>query len=150
MKEGESNRATGAGLNEFQARRLRVTCQYVDRLLGEIEEVLSVAESKAAFPRYAPDVSPVRRRKMEASISRIRGELIRVVEKQGIASDPPILASRAIRAAISAIDISVEELKPRYMGGYGELPEAAAAELNSIAGGLQSLVAQLAEDLPAE
>jgi hypothetical protein len=150
MNESESNRGAGAGLNEFQARRLRVTCQYVDRLLGEIEEVLSVAESKAAFPRYAADVSPSKRQKIETSISRIRGELIRVVEKQGIGSEPPILASRAIQAAISAIDIAVEELKPRYMSGYGELAETAAAELTNISSSLQTLVAKLTEDLPPE
>jgi hypothetical protein len=60
--------AVGA-LNESQARRLRVTCQYVDRLLGEIEALLNAAGSKAAFPKYIPDVSPADRRTIEDYIA---------------------------------------------------------------------------------
>jgi hypothetical protein len=147
--EAEHPIPDGPGLNEFQARRLRVTCQYVDRLLGEIEEILNIAASKAAFPRYAADVSPARQQMIEGCIPQIRAQLIRVVEEQGIPHEPPILASRAIQAAISAIDIAVEELKPRYMRGYGELPESAAAKLSDIAGSLERLVSQLAENSPA-
>jgi len=69
-------------LNESQARRLRVTCQYVDRLLGEIEALLNAAASKAAFPKYIPDVSPADRRTIEDYIARIRAQLIRVLSGQ--------------------------------------------------------------------
>jgi GTP-binding protein EngB required for normal cell division len=41
------------------------------------------------------------------------------------------------------VDIATEELKPEYMSGYGEVPPAAAVELNGIAGELQGLVRQL-------
>ena len=37
----------------------------------------------------------------------------------------------------------MEELKPQYMRGYGELPEAAATELNGIVGELRGLVSKL-------
>jgi GTP-binding protein EngB required for normal cell division len=131
-------------LNEFQAGRLRVTCQYIDKLLGEVEGILNAAASKAAFPRYSGDIAPAQRRTIEDYISRIRAQLVRVLDGQGIAREKPsIPASRAIHVALGAIDIAVEELKPQYMRGYGDLPEGAVTELNGIVGELRGLVLKL-------
>jgi GTP-binding protein EngB required for normal cell division len=131
-------------LNEFQARRLRVTCQYIDKLLGEIEEILHVTSSRAAFPRFSPDVAPAQGRTIEDYVSRLRAQLVRVLDGQGIPREKPsIPASRAIHVALGTIDIAVEELKPHYMHGYGDLPEAAATELNGIVGELRGLVSKL-------
>jgi hypothetical protein len=120
-----------------------VTCHYIDKLLGEMEETLHVATSNAAFPRFSSDVAPARRQRIENYIARLRAQLVRILDAQRIPREgPPIPASRAIRVALSAIDIAVEELKPRYMTGYGDLPEAAAAELNGIVGELRGLVSE--------
>jgi hypothetical protein len=141
---GSQDTPSAGLLNEFQARRLLVTCQYIDKLLGEVEEILNIAASKAAFPRYSGDVAPAQRRTIEDYISRIRGQLVRVLDGQGIPREQPsIPASRAIHVNLGAVDIAVEELKPQYMRGYGDLPEAAAAELNGIVGELRSLVSKL-------
>lgn len=131
-------------LNDFQARRLRVTCEYIDKLLGEVEEIVHAAASKAAFPRFIPDVAPTQRRTIADYIARLRAQLVRVLDGQGIAREnPSIPASRAIHVALGAVDIAVEELKPHYMRGYGDLPEAAATELNGIVGELSGLVSRL-------
>ncbi|MGB6877333.1 MAG: dynamin family protein [Candidatus Acidiferrales bacterium] len=128
-------------LNPNQANRLRVTCQYIDKLLGEIEGVLNTTTSKAAFPRYSPDIVPAQRRTIEDYIARVRAQLIRVLDGQGIVREKPsIPASRAIHVTLGAIDIAAEELKPGYMRGYGDLPESVATELNGIAGELMSLI----------
>jgi hypothetical protein len=42
-----------AHLNEFQATRLRVTCEYIDKVIGEMEEVLHSDMSKAAFSQVS-------------------------------------------------------------------------------------------------
>jgi GTP-binding protein EngB required for normal cell division len=138
------NMPNEVSLNEFQARRLRVTCQYIDKILGGVEEILNFAASKAAFPRYSDDVAPAQRRTIEDYIARIRGQLVRVLDGQGISREKPFIpASRAIHVALGTIDIAVEELKPQYMRGYGDLPEAAATELNGIVGELRGLVSKL-------
>jgi GTP-binding protein EngB required for normal cell division len=138
------SRAAVPGLNEFQAQRLRVTCQYIDKLLGEIEGILNSAASKAAFPRYCPDVAPSQRRTIEDYIARVRGQLLRVLDGQGIpAGAPSIPASRAIHVNLGAVDIAVEELKPKYMLGYGDVPNAVATELNGIVGELATLIRNL-------
>jgi GTP-binding protein EngB required for normal cell division len=131
-------------LNESQARRLLVSCRYVDQLLSDIEAILNVAASKAAFPKYVADVSPAQRRTIEEYIARIRAQLGRILAGQGIAAGAPgIPAARAVRVALGSIEIAVEELKPKYMRGYGDVPSAVALELNGIVGELEGLVARV-------
>lgn len=138
---GHNSRET---LNPFQANRLRVTCQYIDKLLAEIEEILYSAASKAAFPRYATDILPAQRRTIEGYIARVRAQLVRVLEGQGIAREKSAIpASRAVHVRLGAIDIAVEELKPKYIRGYGEVPETVATELNGIVGELSGLIQRL-------
>ena len=141
----DSQNTPSAGLlNEFQARRLRVTCQYIDQLLSEIGEILHVSSSKAAFPRFLPDIAPAQSRTIEDYLARLRAQLVRVLDGQGIPREKPTVpASRAVHVALGTIDIAIEELKPHYMQGFGDLPEAAATELNGIVGELRSLVSKL-------
>ena len=128
-------------LNPYQANRLRINCQYIDKILGEIEGVLNTTTSKAAFPRYSTDITPAQRRTIEDYIARVRAQLVRVLEGQGIVRErPSIPASRAVHVMLGAIDIAAEELKPKYMRGYGAVPERVATELNGIAGELIGLI----------
>ena len=131
-------------LNSNHERRLSVTCRYIDRLLADMESALNVSASKLAFPQYAPDLTPEQRSVIEDYIQRIRAHLVRVLDGQNIerpAADIPV--SRALHSTLTFVDLAVEELKPRYMGGYGKVPPAAAIELNGIAAELQGLVRQL-------
>ncbi len=128
-------------LNPFQANRLRVTCQYIDKLLGDIENILNATSAKAAFPRYSTDITPAQRRTMEDYIARVRAQLVRVLGGQRIVPEKSsIPATRAVHVILGAIDIAAEELKPKYMKGYGAIPENVATELNGIVGELSSLV----------
>ena len=133
-----------ASLNLYQQRRLRVTCQYIDKTLAEIEGILNAAAMQSAFQKYIPDLQPAERRVIGDYIGRIRARLLRVLQGQGIEPEPPsIPVTRAVHASLTFVDIAAEELKPKYMRGYGEVSETAAAELNGIAGELQGLVQKL-------
>jgi len=131
-------------LNSNHQRRLAVTCRYIDKLLAEMESSLNISASKLAFPQYSADLSPMQRKVIEDYISRIRAQLVRVLDGQGMerpTADIPV--SRSLHANLAFVDIAAEELKPEYMRGYGEVPRQAAIELNGIAGELQGLVRQL-------
>jgi hypothetical protein len=134
MTETKSGAADSGGqLNEYQARRLRVTCQYIDKLLGDIESILNSSASGTAFPRYSADIFPEQRRAIEEYVAGLRAQIVRVLDAQGIArQQAPIPALHAITVALDAIGIEIEELMPEHMRGYGDLPEAAAKELNGI------------------
>ena len=139
MPEGSAN-----SLNSNHERRLSVTCRYIDKLLADMESILSVSSSRVAFPQYLPDLTSAQRRVVEDYIGRIRAQLIRVLDGQNIerpSADIPV--ARSLHSTLTFVDIAVEELKPEYMRGYGEVPPQAAVELNGIAGELQGLVRQL-------
>jgi GTP-binding protein EngB required for normal cell division len=139
MPEGSAN-----SLNSNHERRLSVTCRYIDKLLAEMESILSISSSRLAFPQYIPDLTSAQRRVVEDYIARIRAQLIRVLDGQNIerpSADFPV--GRSLHSTLTFVDIAVEELKPEYMRGYGEVPPRAAVELNGIAGELQGLVRQL-------
>ena len=139
MPEDDAN-----SLNSNHERRLSVTCRYLDKLLADMENELNVSASKLAFPQYIPDIAPAQRRVIEDYIARIRAQLVRVLDGQGIERpSAEIPVSRSLHAVLTFIDIAVEELKPEYMRGYGEVPAAAAVELSGIAGELRGLVSQL-------
>jgi GTP-binding protein EngB required for normal cell division len=142
MSSGDYN--SSASLNENQARRLRVTCEYVDKIIGEIEQVLHSAASKAAFPRYIQDITPTQRRTIEDYLARIRAQLVRVLDGQAIPRPAAwVPASRAVYTGLTTIDIAVEELRPQYMKGYGELAPELGTELEGISGELFGLVERL-------
>lgn len=142
MTSGDYNSA--ASLNEFQAQRLRITCQYIDKVISETEEILNSAASKAAFPRYIQDVTPAQRRTLEDYFERIRAQLARVLDGQGIPRPDALCpTSRAVSTSLTVIDIAAEELRPRYMRGYGEVPPELATELEGISGELRGLVARV-------
>jgi len=131
----------GESFNSNQARRLSVTCRYIDKLLADMENALSVASSTQAFPEYVPDIAPAERDVIEDYTSRIRQQLVRVLESHGVARpEASIPVSRSLHTSLTFIAIAAEELQPRYMRGYGEISPAAGAELDEIAATLLKLV----------
>jgi hypothetical protein len=131
-------------LNGPQQRHLRVSCQYVDNLLSDIESVLHAAASKSPFPRYVVDITAAQSAVIEDHIHRVRSQLIRTLSWQHMEPQPPeIPATRAIMTDLSFVDVAIEELKPGYMLGYGVVPEDAAGELNGVVDELRSLVERM-------
>ncbi len=130
-------------LNSNHERRLSVTCRHIDKLLGEMESALDISASKLVFPQYVLDLRPEQRRVIEDYIGRIRVQLVQVLDRQGIAHPPAdVPVSRTLLSHLTFVDIAAEELRPRYMRGYGEISPDAAAELNRIASDLQQLMRQ--------
>jgi len=142
MSSGDYN--SPSVLNEYQARNLSVTCRYIDKTLGEMEQVLNAAASKAAFPKFVGDVSPAQQRTLEDYFARIRAQLARVLDGQGIPRpEATIPASRAVYTGLLTIEIALEELGPSYMRGYGEVSPELVTELEGICGELRGLVARV-------
>lgn len=130
-------------LNSNHERRLSVTCRHIDKLLGDMETALNVSSSKLAFPQYVLDLGPEQGRVIEDYISRIRTQLAQVLDREGIERPPAdIPVSRCLLSNLTFVDIAAEELRPRYMRGYGAISPEAAAELNKIATDLQQVMRQ--------
>ncbi len=63
---------------------------------------------------------------------------------------PNIPATRAVLTNLAFVDIAIEESKPHYMKGSGEVPEEAIAELNGVVYELRSLLSGMERYLKQE
>ncbi len=143
MVEAKTEMSKSA-LNENQKRHLRTTCQYVDKLLSDIENTINSASSGSPFEKYRDDLTPAQVKVAGDYIARIRAQLLRVLEGQEVElSKDRISARHSIQTALEFVDIAIEELKPKYMRGYGEVPAPVIPELNGLVGELQDLVKKL-------
>ena len=128
-------------LNEHHRRRLLVSCEYVDRLLMDIEAVLDAASSKTPFPRYIQDLTLPEQRLVKSQLAKIRTQLLEFLQSQQIPIPPARISSlHSILTTLGYVDIAVEELKPRYLGGYGPVPPEVSPELERLVGKLQASV----------
>jgi hypothetical protein len=64
--------------NEAQKGRLLANFKYSDKLLLEVEEILTAASSDTAFPRYKNSLSPPQIRVIRDYMTRIRRQMLRV------------------------------------------------------------------------
>jgi GTP-binding protein EngB required for normal cell division len=145
-------------LNAAQKRHLLSELKHADTLLSDIEAVLAASASKAAFPKYKQDLSPRQIKVIQDYIARLRTQMLRAAEGFDLDRSEPAFGSlHSIRTILTFIDIAFEELRPKYMRGYGAVPESAAPELNGLADELQGiasrldayLAAGLGQDIPA-
>jgi len=133
-----------SALNENQKRHLRTTCQYVDKLLSDIESTINSAASGSPFEKYRDDLTPAQVKVTRDYIARIRAQMTRVLEGREVElSKDRISARHSIQTALEFVDIAIEELKPKYMRGYGMVPSSVAPELNGLVGELQDVVKKL-------
>jgi GTP-binding protein EngB required for normal cell division len=122
-----------AGLNSSQRLHLLSSSQYADKLLAEVEALLTASKSKSAFRKYKNPLSPAQTKVVEDYISRIRTQMVRVLESQGIGLPEPSFESvHSIRVTLTFIRIAFQECTPDRMRGYGEVPESNVRELNGL------------------
>ncbi len=131
-------------LNESHRRHLLTSVEYVDDLLSEIEKIVNAADSRSPFPKYRADLTPALGKTVRDYIDRTRALMLQFLESQGIGPrDPQVGALHSIRVHLTFIRIALTEIGPKYMRGFGEVPEAVAAELNGFINEGNTLVEKL-------
>jgi hypothetical protein len=136
-------------LKENHKRSLLIGFRYVDDLLSDIERIMATSmDPQSPFEKYVADIRPAQQKIIAADIAHIRIVMCRILESKGInVKHPGISAVSAIRTAIHFADIAMEEKRPKYMRGYGELTEEAVRELNEVASQMQKLLKQILKAL---
>jgi len=131
-------------LNPSQRLHLLSSCQYADKLLSEIEATLVASQSKSPFPRFKPDISPAQAKVVQDYIARMRAQLLRVLDSQGVPIPAPNIGSvHSIRVTLGFADIAFDECRPKRMTGYGDLADTAAVEIAGLVDEMQGIIARL-------
>jgi GTP-binding protein EngB required for normal cell division len=136
------------GFNESHRRRLLANAQYADKLISEIEDILSASESKSPFPKFRPDVPLQQARLIRGQLSRFRDHLARVLASVGIQHPGAQFSSlHSIRVTLTFIRIAVQEMAPEHLRGYGDLTAEATSELRGLCTELEGLIDGLERNL---
>src|ERR1035441_1242420 len=140
--------ATESPLNEAQRRRIFSNAQYADKLLSDVEAILSASESKSIFPKYVADLSPPQVKLIRSYIARFRNQLARAMDGLGIVPEGPALGSlHSIRVTLTFVRIAVQEMAPHYLRGYGEVPGSVTPQLQGLCAELEGLLERLSAAL---
>jgi hypothetical protein len=136
-------------LNENHKRTLMIGFRYVDDLLSDIENIMSTpVHPLSPFEKHVADITPEQRKIIAAEITLARAMMCRILESKGIKiRHPEISAANAVRTAIHFADIAMEEKRPKYMKGYGELTEEAKRELDEVVAEMKKPLEQILKAL---
>ena len=130
-----------SGFNENHKLRLRSTIQYIDKLLGEVVRLVDSSEAQSPFSGHVSDATPIQSKVISDYVARLRAKMREILHAHGVSLPERRISSVwAARTVFSSIDIAVEEIKPKYMRGYGELPEQAGRELDLMVSQLDDLL----------
>ncbi len=131
-------------LNPSQRLHLLTSCQYADKLLSEIEATLVASQSKSPFPKFKPDISAAKAKVVQDYIARMRAQLVRILDSQGVPIPAPHIGSvHSIRVTLGFVDIAFDECRPKRMAGYGELADTAAIEIAGLVDEIQGIISRL-------
>jgi GTP-binding protein EngB required for normal cell division len=133
-----------AGLNSSQRLHLLTSSQHADKLLAEVEAILVASNSKSAFRKYKNALPLAQAKVVQDYIARIRTQMIRVLESQGIGLPEPSFESvHSIRVTLAFVRIAFQECTADRMRGYGEVPESKVRELNGLVDEMVAAVEKL-------
>jgi GTP-binding protein EngB required for normal cell division len=137
-----------AGLNANHLAYLQNTFRHIDKLLTDAEHTMIDAGSPSPFREHSDDSTPIQRKVAHDYIVRIREAMRRVMEE--LEMPPPEPRCGAVWAAginLMFCSISLSELAPGKLRGYGALTPEGAALIDGIRAELDSLVRQLSNFL---
>lgn len=136
-------------LNENHKHSMLSGFRRVNGLLSDIERTMATSVNpRSPFQKYIADITSAQQKIIADKIAFIRAVMCHVLESKDVTIDHlGISAVRSIRTAIHFADMTLEEMGPKYMRGYGELTEGATRELNEVTSHMQKLLKQMLETL---
>ena len=135
-------------LNEPQKRHLLVTFEHIDNLLAEALRALVPSDPPSPLERYQADSLPIQRKVISDYVAHLRGIMVRVLDETNVAIPGQKVSSIwAFRTTLVNVRTALAELAPRYMKGYGALPEDVAHDLEVAVTQLMGVVDRMASYL---
>ena len=118
------------GLNDNHKRRILTSLQYADKLLEESLHALAPG-ARPLFSGYLQDLSPAESRRVANYAVKIREQMSRLMHKCGIEiSSPGTFATGKLRTCLTSLDLTLEDIHPEKMRGYGKMDSASTRDLS--------------------
>jgi hypothetical protein len=134
--------------NEAQIRCIVATFKYMDECLENAGlAATGEANKRALCPEYVLDLSPDRQAALKPELASFRNRLQSFLKEQRILAGPITSATSAFKTAIGFVDIALEEIQPKRLGGYGALSQEGSTEISHLVGELKQITAHMMEIL---
>ena len=118
--------------------------RHVDNLLSEMESAARGDRIHSPFYEYIADLTEDQQQAVFEHCHRVRAVMARILAEKGIAIPPPsISTSQVIHTGTNFADMAFEEMKPKYLRGYGALSDQAKRELDDMVAELQGLLKKM-------
>jgi hypothetical protein len=111
-------------LNEAQKRSLAMGIWDIARRLEDLEFYLTPGEQPNPYMRYLHDLSADEVRLVRDGFARLRSVMLAFMQANGVTFEvPPASLRWALQVNVAALHVTVAELGPSRMRGYGPLAE---------------------------
>ncbi len=131
-------------LNDAQRRAIRCGFLDIHRRMVEIEALITPGERPSAFSEYVNDLSPTEAKVVQDYFARIRTAMLNHLRELAIPLEIRRTSLRwAIQCRIGSVSITVDELRPSRLRGYGALAPEASDRCTKICQDLGRLVDHL-------
>jgi GTP-binding protein EngB required for normal cell division len=128
------------GLTENHERSLLASVQYAAKLIRDCDDVLTGAGGSDPLSRYTRALPTPQEKIARDYLSRLREQLLRALQAVDIQPPPPSIgAVHALNTALMFLDDTFEEMRGRYLRGYGVVPPDAERVLDGVVSELQEL-----------
>ena len=122
--------------NDPQKSRILASVSYMDKLLIDVDEILTSSSSES-FPKYKNPLTPVQVRVARDYIKRLRQQIKQVLRGLEISlPEAKFDSTHSIRVTLQFIEAAIEEIAPERLVSYGKVP---GSRVNLLAGGLQEM-----------
>ena len=116
----------------------------IEGRLAELEPLLAPDRRPSPFDQCVNDLSPAEARTVKECFGRIRGTLLRCLERHDIPIDVQRIGlRRSLQTSIALLSVAVAELGPNRLRGFGMLDDAGSQELENIQRELRQILDSL-------
>jgi len=131
-------------LDERRKRSLLLKLRHLDELLFEVDRLAEGKGSSSPLSDRYTELDKEKEEAIQRYTALLRETMRRILEEKEIRIEaPPVDVIWSIHTSLNFMDMSAEEIRPKYMRGYGELTREAADELDAVATELQELLKQM-------
>jgi GTP-binding protein EngB required for normal cell division len=132
------------GLTENHERGLLASVQYAAKLIRDCEEILAASDRPSPLNRYTGGLTPPQRKILEDYLHRLHQQLLRFLDAAGTSPPPArIGAVHALANAMLFVENALEEMRGRYLRGYGEVSAEAERLLDGAVSEMQAQVREI-------